>query len=126
MNSARYLDMLKDKLLSSMQIHETEIFMQDGAPCHKAKIVMKWLSDNKYRVLEWPGNSPDLNPIENSWHICKNKVECHDTGSIPKLQEVVKKVWRQEISKVDCKNLIKSMPDRLQMVIDNKGEMTKY
>lgn len=126
MNGQRYLAMLNEKIPLTMALHETTTFMHDGAPCHKAKIVTKWLNDNNIRVLDWPGNSPDLNPIENLWLIIKNKVECHNTGSLPKLIEAIKTVWCTEISQEICQNLIKSMPERLIKVIQNKGHMTKY
>jgi hypothetical protein len=27
--------------------------------------VAKWLKDNKVKLLEWPSQSPELNPMEN-------------------------------------------------------------
>lgn len=126
MNGQRYLEMLKEKLPTSMTVHNTSIFQHDGAPCHRSKIVSNWLKTNKYRVLEWPGNSPDLNPIENLWQIIKNKLEAHDTNSLPTLIEKIKLVWCLEISVDLCQNLVASMPNRIKMVIANKGEMTKY
>src|SRR5215469_15752411 len=41
------------------------IFQQDLAPCHTSGKMQKFFKDNKINILQWPGNSPDLNPIEN-------------------------------------------------------------
>ncbi len=41
------------------------IFQQDLVPAHTAKSTKSWLNDHGVGVLDWPANSPDLNPIEN-------------------------------------------------------------
>ncbi len=41
------------------------IFQQDLAPAHTAKSTKSWLNDHGVGVLDWPANSPHLNPIEN-------------------------------------------------------------
>ncbi len=41
------------------------IFQQDLSPAHTAKSTKSWLNDHGVGVLDWPANSPDLNPIEN-------------------------------------------------------------
>ena len=64
MNASRYISILDGHLLNFMNIHGCTTF-QDSAPCHEAKSVMNWFRTKNIRVLKWPGNSPDLNPIEN-------------------------------------------------------------
>lgn len=57
------------------------IFQQDGAPAHHARKTQDWCRGNFPGFWEkgtWPGNSPDLSPIENLWAIVKeelNKIE---------------------------------------------------
>ena len=44
------------------------IFMQDGAPGHTAIMTQRWFQSNVnsfWMKDQWPGNSPDLNRIEN-------------------------------------------------------------
>lgn len=126
MNGVSYLEMLKDKLPIHMVIHNCNIFMQDGAPCHRAKIVIEFLKNKKIETLDWPGNSPDLNPIENLWSLMKDKVAEKQPSSLSCLEKAIKDVWVTEISQDYCKSLVNSMPRRLQMVIQNKGGHTKY
>ena len=41
------------------------ICMHDIAPCHNSKKTRTVLECKGIPVLEWPWNSPDINPIEN-------------------------------------------------------------
>ena len=64
-NGPRYVELLAEKQKIHMAMHNCTIFMQDGAPCHRSKVAKTFLAENRIKVLDWPGNSPDLNPIEN-------------------------------------------------------------
>jgi hypothetical protein len=75
MNSDRYMAMLDDKLFPFMEMHGTTHFVQDGVPCHTSKKVMAFLREKPVAVMDRPGNSPDLNPIENLWSIMKEKLK---------------------------------------------------
>ena len=127
MNGEKYVQLLSDKLQLHMQVHRCNIFMQDGAPCHRSKLVTNFLKKKKkVKVLDWPGNSPDLNPIENLLTIMKDKVAEKQPSSLPDLCRAIKEVWVKEISKEYCANLVNSMPRRLAAVIQNNGGHTKY
>ena len=126
MNGSKYVELLKNKLLVHMNVHNTIIFMQDGAPCHRSKIVKKFLEENHVTTLDWPVNSPDLNPIENLWAKMKDLVAEKQPSNGKALNQCIKVVWVQEISENYCNSLIESMPHRLQAMIDAKGGHTKY
>ena len=66
---------LKVQMLKNMS---KAIFMQDGAPAHTSRKTQQWYRDNLnsfWEKAEWPGNSSDLNPIENLWSILKGKLD---------------------------------------------------
>jgi hypothetical protein len=64
MNKEWYQHILREQLLPTIQEQfgdEQCIFQHDGAPCHKAKVITKWLGETNIDILgPWPGNSPDL------------------------------------------------------------------
>ena len=73
MNGVRYRSMLEDKLEINMAIYKYNIFMQDGAPCHRSKLMSDFPLKNNIKMLDWFDNSP-VNPIENLRAILKDKV----------------------------------------------------
>ena len=87
MKASNYIEVLQDHLLSFWDIHECNVFVHDGAPAHKAKGMKKWLEEHDIPVLEWPGNSPDLDPIENAWNQMKNSVQKEQPSSIADLKK---------------------------------------
>lgn len=129
-NANRYIqEILEPKLLASAsQLFGSRdfIFQQDGAPCHTAKLCKKWFADKNIKVLPWPGNSPDLNPIENLWSRLKRVVASRRPGNKQVLIESIINSWFHIIEKENLQKLVDSMPRRCQAVIDAKGFPTRY
>ena len=65
MNALRYIKVSGDYLLNFMEIQDVTVFQHDTAPSHEVRIVTKWRHDKHLKVFDWPGNSSELNPIEN-------------------------------------------------------------
>uniref|UniRef100_A0A9J8DIX4 SET domain-containing protein n=1 Tax=Cyprinus carpio carpio TaxID=630221 RepID=A0A9J8DIX4_CYPCA len=98
---------------------------QDLAPAHTAKSTKSWLNDHGVGVLDWPANSPDLNPIENLWSIVKRKMRNKRPKHADELKATVKETWAS-IPPQQCHKLITSIPRRIEAVIKAKGAPTKY
>ncbi len=78
------------------------IFQQDLAPAHSAKSPKSWLNDHGVSVLDWPANSPDLNPRENIWDIVKRKMR----NKRPKNRV---RIWRKEHESMDPSCLVSTV-----------------
>ena len=125
-NKVVYFELLNDHLEDCFLKTQAQTFQQDGASCHTARDVTQWLDDCGIEwINDWPGNSPDISPIENLWAIIKGKLRSRDISTLPKLEAELKKCWK-EFKPVVLQNLADSVPRRLQMVIKKKGYPTKY
>ncbi|CAK9809351.1 Transposable element Tcb1 transposase [Anthophora plagiata] len=93
----------------------------------REKPVSLYVATQGFQVLDWPPQSPDLNPIEHLWGLLKRSVANFEPGSRSSLQlwaDVVL-AW-QNIQREQCRNLVDSMPRRIKAVIKAKGGYTKY
>ncbi len=86
------------------------------APAHIAHVVT---------VLDWPANSPDLNPIENLWGIVNRKMRDTRPNNGDDLKATIKATWAS-ITHEQCHRLMASIPRRIDAVIHAKGGPTKY
>ncbi len=127
-NTAIYQEILEHFMLPSADKLYGDadfIFQQDLAPAHTAKGTKSWFNDHGVTVLDWPANSPDLNPIENLWGIVKRKMRDTRPNNADELKAAIKATWAS-IPPQQCHKLITSMPHRIEAVIKAKGAPTKY
>ncbi len=54
----------------------------DNDPKHTAKATKEFLKGKKWTVMQWPSQSPDLNPIEHAFSLAEDKTE----GKMPQEQ----------------------------------------
>lgn len=132
MDAKKYIQTLKDNLLNEYAIAkkttgEDWVFMQDNAPCHRAKSVVRFLRRNRIKTLEWPPQSPDLNPIENLWSIIKREMK-RKLGPPTTKDELIEQVFNvwESMDQSICGKLLDEYEKRLNAVLLPKGRATKY
>ncbi len=100
-------------------------FQQDNDPKHTAKITKEWLHNNSVTVLEWPSQSPDLNPIEHLWRDLKMAVHQRYHPTWQNWRGSARRNGRGS-PKSRCENLLHLSQKRLMAVLNQKGASTKY
>ncbi|KAF7685252.1 Transposable element Tcb1 transposase [Cucumispora dikerogammari] len=128
MDSIRYARLLTENFFESasmMELGSNFIFQQDNAPAHTARHTAYWFRENGVNVLNWPAQSPDLNPIENIWSLMKLKFLDYTFTNKKILFEKITELW-YEISNNYLKKLIESISKRIEECLRSKGRYTHY
>ena len=145
-NSQAYISMLEQNLLPFLNALRQDditdlVFQQDNAPAHTSKKTKAFLEaasqqpEHGFTIMDWPPNSPDMNPIEHLWaHI---KLELHkrypDTMLLQGSPDHIRKVLRQRLMEVwweivpgVLNRLVESMPQRVLDLIHAHGWYTDW
>ena len=96
MDAAKYTQILEENLHPSarqLRMGRSFTFQHGNDPKHIAKRTKPWLKDRKVNVLEWPSQSPDLNPIENLWIGLKRAVHCRSPQNLTEFEQFCKEDW---------------------------------
>ena len=115
MNADVYCNILNTSFRNSLKIwgfsKNNITFQQDNDPKHTSKKAKKWFNNEGITVIDWPAQSPDLNPIKNIWHHLKLRLSSYETKAkgIHDLWERVQKEW-SGITLETCQKYIESMP----------------
>lgn len=127
-----FMEMLEKQLIPAAQ----QIFaaagvsdwtlLLDNAPAHTAKVTKEYFATKGIKIItNWPGNSPDLNPIENAWGLAKQDVYSKAHNTLDELKVDAERSWAG-ISITTLRNLMLSMPRRLAKVRKLNGGYSGY
>jgi len=108
-----------------------KLFLQDGDPRQNSRRAKIAMYDIGVRIFPIPPRSPDINPIENVFHLVKRKL-----GQDAIDQNITHETYRQFSNRVietienfpikTIDNIIESMNKRMSMIIKCKGRRLKY
>ena len=73
------------------------LFQHDNAPVHKSRSIQKWFVEIGVEELDWPAQSPDLNPIEHLWDELERRLRAWPNRPtfVPDLTNALVAEWKQ-------------------------------
>ena len=89
--------------------------------------MQNFFKNAKLTIPDWPSYSPDLNAIEKCRAIIKKRLQKCDCFTKTKLIEAIMRIWyhNDEVQNI-FSTLVDSMPRRISMIVNAKGEHIKY
>ena len=103
----------------------------DNDPSQTSAKVMAAVEDMGYTMQKIPARSPDLNPIENVFHIVRKRINAHiiqnnvTYQTWEEFEQMIKyNIWSTPRNVID--RTIASMHKRLTEIVKTNGRRTKY
>ena len=131
MDAVQYTAILEESLLGSFTDRRVKprniVVQQDNDPKHTSKRAKTWFRENNITLLPWPACSPDQNIIEHCWDYVDDRVREREVkpANLEELWEALQEEWAK-IPLSYIRHLYKSIPRRINGIIENKGSWTKY
>lgn len=127
MDAVEYVSIISQNLSVSAREMKLKsfIFQQDNDPKHTAALARDYFEVKKIELLDWPPQSPDLNPIENLWAYIKCKIASSNPKNVNELKDVIIEAWNSIPPEIYQK-LALSFIKRRSAVLRAKGSYTKY
>ena len=91
MNAEYYVNILSNNLPYSARLMNLQdyIFQQDNDSKHTAKLIKLYFESEKFKLLSWLAQSPDLNLFETLCAIIKQKLSQYRPKNLNELKEII-------------------------------------
>lgn len=100
-NAKQYTEVLESTLLPSVhQLVRKDFFFQDAntlLPSSQIRAIVE--EKHRIRLLDWPAQSPDLNPIENVWSKIGYEISKNHPTNKRELIEAIIEAWHHIVTK---------------------------
>jgi len=109
----------------------TNLFLQDGDPSQNSAAARNEIEKQNFKIMSIPSRSPDINPIENIFHLVRRKLDREaiekDITNESKQQFTTRiiNIFR-EFPQSIIDRTIESMPKRIHNIIKAEGQRIKY
>ena len=120
-----------DKAFAASCNPTDKVFLMDGCPRQNSKIATRAWERRGAKVFTIPARSPDINCIENYFHLVKKELQAQAIA-----QNITRETFDQFSMRVEAtlKNwsadsidhIIDTMPKRIDEIIKRKGQRIKY
>ncbi|GFW34584.1 transposable element Tcb2 transposase [Trichonephila clavipes] len=103
------------------------LFMDDNAPCHCTVAAEQLLESEDIERMDWPAQSPDLNPIEHVWYFLGRRLAARTLPqvTIRELRLAVQDEWEAMPQQL-IDTLILSMGRRCETCLAVRGDHIPY
>ena len=129
LNGVRYqAEILQPLVLPALhQLGPHALFQDDNARAHRSIAVNMFVQAAGINRMQWPANSPDLNPIEHLWDELGRRVQQRrpPPANLAQLFLSLQQEW-DAVPQAFLRTLVNSMPQRCRECLANNGGHTRY